>query len=283
MSPQRFGIIGQGIEYSLSPILHLFAAKTLNLDISYEIFQPSANDFSAFVARFFATGGAGLNVTTPFKIQARQVVHQCKLPAINTIYRDGDKLVGTSTDGTGFEAALGHVNRTIDDFSKILILGNGGAAYSLLAHFSRLETRPEIFVFRRTNQRDMELLSAFPFLADHLCDLTVRTLCDRVGKGASTRDDLVIQATKAPQMGDTMAGLLPAFSEFEGTFVDLTYDQPSAIFRFLTKRGNPCQDGLPMLIEQARHAQQLWWRQAAPYQLIERYLRTQRFPQKQMP
>ena len=59
-----------------------------------------------------------------------------------------------------------------------------------------------------------------------------------------------------------------AFGAFDGIFMDLVYGKPSAIFQSLKQKGKICQDGLPMLIEQARKSQELWWGEAAPFKEI---------------
>ena len=273
MPAQKFGIIGQNIGYSLSPAIHLFSAKSLSLDISYEIFEPAADNLESFITNFFATDGAGLSVTTPFKILAAQLLPNCNQQAINTIYSESNHLVGASTDATGFFHGLASIGYSAGDFSRICVLGNGGAAYTLIAHCLQLSNPPEIYVFRRNMAHDKELLTAFPTLSNCIFDLSVPALARALGNLATSKTSLVIQATKAPQSGDTMAALLPAFAHFAGVFVDLNYAQPSDILRFLRDRGNACQNGLPMLIEQARQSQYLWWGKAPAYELIEQFLR----------
>jgi shikimate dehydrogenase len=274
VSIQKFGLIGQGIQFSLSPAIHKFSAETLGLEISYEIFEPSSTELGAFVSDFFGSGGKGLNVTTPFKRAAAQFVQKSATSAINTIYRDGKQIVGASTDGTGFALALKRIDKTLGDFSRILILGNGGATSSLLSHFNQLKPLPEIFIFRRSHKRDAEMLEEFPFLAGKILDLATSTVSQELSRAQDPYKDLVIQATKAPQVGDSMNQFIPVFLNFVGTFVDLVYHEPSAIFKVLEKRGSSCQDGLPMLIEQARQSQQLWWGRMGDYEAIRKHFAT---------
>ncbi len=42
-------------------------------------------------------------------------------------------------------------------------------------------------------------------------------------------------------------------------FVDLVYKNPSDLFYEAERRGLPCIDGLPMLVEQAVLSQKYWW------------------------
>jgi shikimate 5-dehydrogenase len=63
---------------------------------------------------------------------------------------------------------------------------------------------------------------------------------------------------------------------FRGVFVDLVYGQPSALLKVATEKGIPSQDGLPMLIEQARASQQYWWGTSVPYSEILKELKKHR-------
>ncbi len=272
MLHQRYGIVGQGISHSLSPIIHAVSAKHLGLDISYEIFQPSEASLLGLIEGFFLTGGQGLNITTPFKTVVAASSTPADFSSVNTLFRVGEELRATSTDGRGFVDGLRRMGRQLADFKRIFFLGDGGAVVGLIEYFLKLECTAEISVFRRGDSRDGGLLALFPFLQERIFPLTAVCLAEQLGARVHTRDDLIIQGTRAPLAGDSLAYLLPALASYQGAMVDLVYQNPSAIFRQVKAKGNDCQDGLPMLIEQARHSQYLWWQQAAPYELIEHHL-----------
>ena len=67
----RYGVFGNPIAHSKSPLIHrLFAAQT-GEQLSYEALLAPLDDFAGF-ARHFFTQGKGGNVTVPFKEQAFQ-------------------------------------------------------------------------------------------------------------------------------------------------------------------------------------------------------------------
>src|SRR5690606_33898183 len=81
-------------------------------------------------------------------------------------------------------------------------------------------------------------------------------------------DTLLIQATSAPLHGEDLRSLCPALDKFHGVVVDLVYGTPSRLLTMAKERGLLAQDGIPMLIEQARLSQQFWWQKSAPYEVI---------------
>ena len=65
----RYGVFGNPIGHSKSPLIHrLFAAQT-GQDLSYEALLAPLDDFAGYARAFFAEGRGG-NVTVPFKEEA---------------------------------------------------------------------------------------------------------------------------------------------------------------------------------------------------------------------
>ena len=68
-----YAVIGNPIEHSKSPLIHAAFARQTGQDIRYERILGDLEGFEHDVARFFAAGGAGLNVTVPFKVRAHRL------------------------------------------------------------------------------------------------------------------------------------------------------------------------------------------------------------------
>jgi shikimate 5-dehydrogenase len=83
---------------------------------------------------------------------------------------------------------------------------------------------------------------------------------------------LVIQASAAPKNGDDLAWLIPSFKNHHGAFSELIYQGPSALLAHTIKARIKNQDGLPMLIEQARLAQKLWFQKCTPVAVLKEFL-----------
>ena len=99
-------------------------------------------------------GGA---VTMPYKITILPYLDNLepeaeKIGAINCIYRDGRKLVGTNTDGAG---ALWSLQQEIGSLEgkSVLLLGTGGAGFAVAAYVaSALEQTGTLFLSNRSPQ-----------------------------------------------------------------------------------------------------------------------------------
>ena len=194
---------------------------------------------------------AGFNVTQPFK---QTVAAHFSLTSVNTVYRQGDTFAATSTDGEGLWQGLSQLK--VNTISKLVILGNGGAAVALFEFWRAKFPHCPIWVLRRNRSRDQLFKGA------KLLDLTPTTLATTLA--GDSKQVLLVQATSAVRKGDKLERFIPALTGFAGIYVELDYDQHSLLYDHIKTKGLRCQDGLPMLIEQARLAQKLWWGEAAP-------------------
>ena len=130
------GLIGAGIQRSLSPALHEEEARHHGLRVHYQLIDLDAAGVgvevlpelmrAVRVIRF-----AGLNITYPCKQSVIPLLDALSeearaIGAVNTVVREGERLVGYNTDGSGwswgFKRALPGA-----DLSRVVLLGAGGA------------------------------------------------------------------------------------------------------------------------------------------------------------
>ena len=64
---KKFGIIGNPIKHSLSPVLHEYWFKKYNIDAEYSIIEASDKDLSQIIEKIKQGYLSGINVTLPFK------------------------------------------------------------------------------------------------------------------------------------------------------------------------------------------------------------------------
>src|ERR1019366_3144543 len=127
------GVIGDPIAHSLSPLLHNAAFDALGLDWVSVAFPVGAGSTAAALEGMRAMKIAGLSVTMPHKEQAYEAMDETtevarRLGAVNCVtWRDG-ALVGDSTDGEGFLAALRRAAGFDPEARRCLVIGAGGAA-----------------------------------------------------------------------------------------------------------------------------------------------------------
>jgi shikimate dehydrogenase len=141
------GLIGAGIARSLAPALQEEEARHHGLRLHYQLIDldlvrggPGALPMLAEAAR--AMRFAGFNVTYPVKQTVMPLLdaladEAATIGAVNTVVRDGDRLVGHNTDGPGwgwgFRRALPDA-----DLGCVTLLGAGGAGAACADALMRL-------------------------------------------------------------------------------------------------------------------------------------------------
>lgn len=110
----RYALIGCPVEHSISPQIHArFAAQTGEA-VCYELLEAPRDGFADAVRRFAGDGGRGLNVTLPFKEEARRLADDVSARAaaagaVNTLVfravRGGDGSADNSADNSGGSGA----------------------------------------------------------------------------------------------------------------------------------------------------------------------------------
>ncbi len=265
------GLLGHGAARTLSPVMHNYAAQVLRQDCVYVNFNLEPQKVANFLDIFWHIGGLGLNVTVPHKTLVASLVQCQGLTSVNTLVRDAQGWRGHSTDGVGFVSGLERAGVKPDHFDMIVLLGSGGAAQSVLAALSvATAERPlTTVVHRRSDHHDEAIRQAIAIVPVQMIafrPMTPESFADTIYQTQGLRR-LIIQATSAPKFGDTLSQYpwtLDALTS-DDFFVDLIYDRPSDLYFAAMKKDLRCQDGLPMLIEQARLSQHLWWGQSASY------------------
>jgi shikimate dehydrogenase len=265
------GLLGHETSYTLSPAMHNHAAKNLHKDAVYVNFDLRAEYVKEFLGIFWQLGGVGLNVTVPHKSLVASLVETDGLTAVNTLVRNETGWTGYSTDGEGFLHGLSRAKATIQDFEAVIILGSGGSAQSILGAIAQatMEKPPITIIHRRSKNHDAkihEAVSKAPVQILTFRGLTPEAFADTLENLQGIKK-LVIQATSAPKNGDNLARYSSAIKLLtpDDLLVDIIYDQPSDIYFEAIRLGLNCLDGMPMLIEQARLSQFLWWKKSASY------------------
>lgn len=136
MSPRRFfGVIGDPVAGSVSPAMHRAAFAELGLDAEY---LPVTVRRGTLAARLPALGErfAGLNVTAPLKEEALGLLDRAgpeveRAGSVNTLVFTDGAVLGRSTDGDGFVAALRRSG--LDAPPRAVVVGTGGAARAVAA------------------------------------------------------------------------------------------------------------------------------------------------------
>jgi shikimate dehydrogenase len=130
------GLIGAGIQRSMAPALHEEEGRHHGLRVHYQLIDLDAAGVGMEVLpelmrAIRVMGFAGLNITFPCKQSVIPLLDSLSeearaIGAVNTVVREGERLVGHNTDGLGwswgFRRALPKA-----DLSRVVLLGAGGA------------------------------------------------------------------------------------------------------------------------------------------------------------
>ncbi len=260
------GVIGDPVAHSLSPLLHNAAFDALGLDWVSVAYRVRAGMADAAFTGMRALGIAGLSVTMPHKEQAFGAVDDTtevarRLEAVNCVsWRDG-VLVGDSTDGEGFLAALARAAGFDPGAKRCVVIGAGGAARAVVLALAGAHAA-EVVVLNRTAPR-----------AEKAAALAGAK--GRVGSPADVAGaDLVVQATPVGMdRGDGVAGdelpVDPGALHAGQVVAELVYHPAQTpLLRAAHERGAQCVGGLGMLVHQAALAVQRWTGRPVPVEAM---------------
>ncbi len=159
-------VIGWPVEHSRSPTIHRFWLNELGLDGDYVIEPVQPERIAAFFAALPSSGFVGCNVTVPhkeaaFAAVARREAAAAATGALNTIWIEDGRLVGTNTDPEGFLANLDEEAPGWDaPAGPAIVLGAGGAARAIVWALVGRGFAP-VTVVNRTRDRAEALAGRF--------------------------------------------------------------------------------------------------------------------------
>ena len=229
-------VLGQGISYSLSPLLHVSFARTLgeqDTGFAYDIVDVPPEKLESTVERLLREY-QGFNVTKPYKEKVAAILG--KSEPVNTV-RCRDK-ASTSTDGAGFwqdyTRAFGAPR------GNVLVLGAGGAAKAVLDSLENKEG-VRVSVYNRTYEKAQALARGNIYAVTR----------------PSGKYDAIVNCTSLGLHGEQSA---PADLQIgHAKCYDLIYAPPKTPFLQCAKAGGAkIRNGLGMLIYQAIASQEFW-------------------------
>ncbi|MEH6570235.1 MAG: shikimate dehydrogenase [Halioglobus sp.] len=257
----KYAVFGNPVKHSKSPLIHSAFAEQCGHLMKYRAVRVDLDGFADAASGFFANGGAGLNVTVPFKRQAFDFAdvkseRAKRAGAVNTLIRRPDGVIcGDNTDGIGLvRDMIANLGWSVNGM-RVLVMGAGGAVRGVLELLLR-EHPKALLVANRTPGRAVELAEEFSDLGPI------------EGGGYELTEnrqfDLIINGTSGGLTGD-MPELPGSLLTERSCCYDMVYgSQPTVFMRWAAHNTAwAVADGLGMLVEQAAESFYLW-RQARP-------------------
>ena len=155
-----YGVIGDPIAHSLSPLMHNAAFAARSLDAVYLPFR--VRDLRDFIQAVRDFGISGFSVTLPHKQRILEYLDGCdslaaEIGAVNTVQvRGGNRLYGYNTDYTGVLHAI--ERRVPLAAGRVLLLGAGGSARAVA--FALAKAGAAVVIWARRQGRARALARA---------------------------------------------------------------------------------------------------------------------------
>ena len=272
-----YGIFGYPVAHTRSPHMHNAAFAELGIDAVYVPFAIAPDSLADAVEGARALGVCGWNCTLPHKEAIMALLDEVEpgaraIGAVNTVAREGERLIGSNTDAQGLAESLREAGTALAG-AQVVVLGGGGAARAAAVGLGTEAARVTVAA-RRPEQAKALCEAVAPAVQAELsgCDMGAGL------RAALERCDLLIQATSAT-LGegagpDAFAAGLPLDALPEhATVCDLVYKPlQTTVMRAAAARGLRTVDGLGMLLHQGALAFTRWTGHAAPLEVMRRAL-----------
>lgn len=246
-----FGLIGEKLSHTYSPIINKEIMKQINVDGHYGLFQVKKENLKDVIPGIKALGYNGINVTIPYKTQIIQYLdklsHEAeKIGAVNVVSFDNSGLaIGYNTDYYGFGMMMEDSKIKIQGENAV-ILGTGGASKAVYQYLKDNKINKIVFVSRdaeATKQKypDEEVVSYEELYKIKNYSIVINTT--PIGMYPKT------EATPLEKRH------LQNFSQA----IDLIYNPLETLFIKQAKElGLKGVNGLYMLVAQAVKSQEIW-------------------------
>ena len=134
---KRVVLIGHPVAHSLSGAMQQAAFDHLGIDATYELWDRAPIALAEAIAELRTDDFLGANVTIPHKERVvpqvdRQTEEAHATGAVNTLTKEGKKLVGHNTDVPGFKTALDQLVGRQKMPRHAVVLGAGGGARAVV-------------------------------------------------------------------------------------------------------------------------------------------------------
>lgn len=273
-------VLGQPVAENPTGVMQEAGFRAAGLNWRYLTIEVPPARLADAIRGVRAMGIRGLNLTIPHKVAVMEHLDEIApeartIGAVNTVRREGDRLIGENTDGKGFLRGV-RLDAGVDPKGKhVLLLGAGGAARAIATELA-IAGVSQIVVVNHSAGRGQTM-------TDHL-----RTRLDADIQLRPWEGTLVVPEDFDLLVNATPAGLYPDVDAMPD--VDLRASSPGmlvcdAVFnppetrllRAARKQGLRVLDGLSMLVYQGVIGFGLWTGKPAPEAVMKEALRSALF------
>jgi len=255
------GAFGDPIDENPTGVMMEPAFAAAGLNWRYQLIHVSAADLPAAVAGARSLGFRGFNLTIPHKVAVLEHLDAIApdaalMGAVNTVRREGNRLIGENTDGKGFLRSI-QEEAGMDPGGRFAVfLGAGGAARAMTVELA-LAGIGHITIVNRSLERGIELVKLLNEKTPARAQFVPWIDTYRVPPGTN----LVVNATSIglyPNTGDVPAVDMTSIAS-DTLVCDVIPNPPNTGFLAAAQaRGARTLNGLGMLVHQGAIAFKLW-------------------------
>jgi len=234
----KFGLLGEHLSHSYSPLIHSKLFKVKDIDATYELIEISRDNLENYVNKIRTNEYSGFNVTIPYKKEIMQYLDVIddtakEIGAVNTVYLKDGLVHGTNTDYFGFIEELKYY-RISPKNKDCYILGTGGASMALRKAIKDMKGNP-IRVSRN------------PIESDTISYKELKSKKDI---------DIIINSTPVGMYPNIISSPLDEITVGKASLVvDIIFNPKKTLFMQYAKKS---YNGLMMLLMQAAKSEDVW-------------------------
>jgi shikimate dehydrogenase len=261
------GVLGYPVAENPTGVMQEAAFASAGLNWRYLTIEVKPEALLDAMRGVRAFGMRGINLTIPHKVAVLSLLDEISpdaamIGAVNTVRREGERLIGENTDGKGFLRGVREEAKVDPKGKRIVILGAGGAARAIAVELTLAGAR-EMTVYNRSVERGQTM---------------VRDLVSRTGANAHfepwtgtyhvTPDvDILVNATSIglfPDV-DAMPDVSLAAARPDLLVCDVVpYPPETRLIQSARAQGLKVLTGLAMLVYQGAIGFEMWTRHTAP-------------------
>lgn len=275
-------LLGTPVAHSISPQMHNEAFRQLGLDYVYTAFDVAPEDLKQAVDALKLFNVRGFNLTMPHKTAILDMLDELTpaarlAQAVNTVTYENGKLIGHTTDGTGYMRSVEDAGFSILG-RDMTLLGAGGAATAICTQ-AALDGMKNIYMFKRKNASWQEAKAfADKITRSTNCNVSLYDIADTIQlKQALDKSVILTNATNVGMAPDTDATPVDASLLHPNLIVsDIIYNpKETRLLKEAKAMGCPVMNGLYMLLYQGAAAFECWTGKEMPVSIIkEKYFNT---------
>ncbi|MBI5958372.1 MAG: shikimate dehydrogenase [Chloroflexi bacterium] len=270
------GVLGYPVDENPTGVMQEAAFAAAGLNWRYLNIEVKPEQLSEAMRGVRAFGMKGINLTIPHKVAVLDYLDELSpeakiIGAVNTVRRDGERLIGENTDGKGFLRGV-RVDAGVDPRGKkVTMIGAGGAARAIATELI-LAGVSDLLVVNRSPARGEKMVADMKTNTGGNIRFEAWRDTYRIGNDV----DIFVNATSIGLYPDVTAMPAVDLSAAKPTMLvcDAVFNPPETpLIKAAKARKLPVLDGLSMLVYQGTIGFEMWTGHPAPEQVMKDALR----------